>query len=52
MLLFAIVLFGGEFYTGGTDIFKAFIFFNLNQIGAVCLAVLGAHGLYTIYKET
>lgn len=52
ILLFAIVLFSAEFYSGGTDIFKAYIFFNLNQIGAVLLFILGVYGLYKIYKES
>lgn len=41
ILLFSIILFSAEFYSGGTDIFKAYVFFNLNQIGAVFLFLLG-----------
>ncbi len=51
MLLFAILLFSAEFYTGGTDLFKAYIFFNLNQLGSMVLFVIGVRGLYKIYKE-
>ncbi|MDD5197909.1 MAG: prolipoprotein diacylglyceryl transferase [Candidatus Gracilibacteria bacterium] len=51
ILLFSIILFSAEFYSGGTDIFKAYVFFNLNQIGSVFLFFLGAHGLHRIYKE-
>lgn len=51
ILLFSIILFSAEFYSGGTDIFKAYVFFNLNQIGAALLFLLGIHGLYRIYKE-
>jgi phosphatidylglycerol:prolipoprotein diacylglycerol transferase len=41
VLLFSIILFSAEFYTGGTDIFKAYVFFDLNQIGSVLLFFLG-----------
>lgn len=41
ILLFSIVLFSAEFYSGGTDIFKAYLFLNLNQIGALLLFVFG-----------
>jgi hypothetical protein len=51
MLLFAILLFSAEFYTGGTDLFKAYIFFNLNQLGSMILFVIGVRGLHKIYKE-
>lgn len=51
ILLFSIILFSAEFYSGGTDIFRAYVFFNLNQIGAALLFLLGARGLYRIYKE-
>jgi hypothetical protein len=51
ILLFSIILFSAEFYTGWTDIFKAYIFFNLNQIGSVFLFFLWGRGLYKIYKE-
>lgn len=40
ILLFSIILFSAEFYSGGTDIFKAYVFFNLNQIGAFFLLLL------------
>ncbi len=49
--LFSLIMFGAEFYTGWTDIFKAHIYFNLNQIGALSLFFLGVYGLYKIYKE-
>lgn len=42
ILIFSIILFSAEFYSGGTDIFKAYVFFNLNQIGALLLFALGA----------
>lgn len=40
ILLFSIILFSAEFYSGGSDIFEAYTFFNLNQIGAVFLFFL------------
>lgn len=51
ILFFSIILFCAEFYSGGTDIFKAYMFFNLNQIGSVFLFFLGLRGLHGIYKE-
>jgi len=51
ILLFSLILFSAEFYSGGTDLFRAYVFFNLNQIGSVFLFFFGAQGLYKIYKE-
>ncbi len=51
ILLFSIILFSAEFYSGGTDLFRSYVFFNLNQIGAGLLMILGIYGLYAIYKE-
>ncbi len=51
ILLFTSILFTAEFYSGGTDIFKAYMFFNLNQIGSFFLFLLGIKWLYNIYKE-
>ena len=51
ILLFSIILFSAEFYSGGTDLFKAYVFFNLNQLGAIILMILWGYGLYKIYKE-
>ncbi|MDD2916327.1 MAG: prolipoprotein diacylglyceryl transferase [Candidatus Gracilibacteria bacterium] len=51
ILFFSIILFSAEFYSGGTDIFKAYVYLNLNQIGAILLCILGSRGLYKIYKE-
>lgn len=51
ILLFSVMLFSAEFYSGGTDIFKAYVFFNLNQIGSVLLFFIWFQGLYRIYKE-
>lgn len=49
--IFSIVLFSAEFYSGGTDIFETYLFFNLNQIGSIFLFFLGVQWLYKIYKE-
>jgi hypothetical protein len=49
--LFSLIMFGAEFYTGWTDMFKAHIYLNLNQIGAFFLFFIGLRGLYKIYKE-
>ncbi|NCP76661.1 hypothetical protein GW819_00985 [Candidatus Gracilibacteria bacterium] len=51
ILLFSIILFSAEFYSGGTDIFQAYVFFDLNQIGSIVLFAIGVRGLYKIYKE-
>ena len=40
ILLFAIILFTAEFYSGSIDIFKSYMFFNLNQVGAIFLSFL------------
>lgn len=51
ILLFSIILLIAEFYSGGTDIFKSYISFNLNQIGAILLLLFGVRWLYFIYKD-
>jgi prolipoprotein diacylglyceryltransferase len=41
VLLFASILFIGEFFNGSTDIVKSFIPLNLNQIGSLGLLAIG-----------
>ena len=51
ILLFSIIFFSLEFYNGGSDLFKTFLYFNLNQIGSFLLFLLWIKWLYKIYKE-
>ena len=41
IVLFSLVLLLGEFYNGNTDIFRSYLFLNLNQIGALILIIIG-----------
>jgi hypothetical protein len=41
VLIFACLLFIGEFFNGSTDIVKSFIPLNLNQIGSLGLLAIG-----------
>ncbi len=43
ILLFSIILFSAEFYSGGTDLFKSYVFFFFNQLGAILLMILGGY---------
>ena len=51
ILIFACVLFIGEFFSGNMDIFRSFIPLNLNQIGAIVLLLIGIRWLRRIYHQ-
>ncbi len=55
ILIFACILFIGEFYSGNQDIFQStlpsFIQLNLNQIGSLGLIAIGIRWLTKIYRQ-
>lgn len=51
VLVFACVLFIGEFFNGSTDIVKSFIPLNLNQLGSIGLFAIGIRWIVRLYRQ-